>query len=151
MSPQLVHCPQQLSVLAGAPEGERGGREGGREATMRPLQLHCPQAGLSRHQLPLSPRPQTMAGLSPASPLFPPLAHCPSLPQPSANPVVRRRRGAALCAGQVRGRAGTGAWTTANCEPGALRGRSQQSFLWGKLHEDQWWAGARTGRDHCPL
>ena len=24
-----------------------------------------------------------------------------------------------------------------------------QSFLWGKLHEDQWWAGARPGRDHC--
>ena len=67
---------------------------------------YCPQAGLSRHQLGLRQWPASL----PASPLFPPLAHCPTLPRPSANPVVRRR-GAALCTttGQVRGwvRAGT--------------------------------------------
>ena len=124
----------------------------GVEATMRPqpatvLRPACPATSTSTSSAsPDNGRPLSRPPLySPHWPIVP------CLPRTSANPVVRRR-GAALCT-RVRG-SGPGP-----SRPGQgpivrlvhCAAAHSQSFLWGKLHEDQWWPGARTGRDHCQI
>ena len=121
-----------LSILAGAQSGGHNAASG--------------SSVLSRHLLCAPPASQTMAGLSPGLPFIPPIGPLSNPGRSSANPVARCR-GAALCAGQVpvdgaaRHRLDNGQlWGWCNSADAAT-----QSFLWGKLHEDQWWAGARPG------
>ena len=116
------------------------------EATMRPL-----RATVLRPACPATSSPQPLPRQWPASPR-PPLysPHWPIVP-PCPNPRPIRWCGGAArhCALAVRAGPGAPAGQRPIVRRRCIARSRSQSFLWGKLHEDQWWAGARPGRGHC--